>query len=333
MIYKNTSAIAVTGGAGLIGSCLVDLLVERGERVVVIDDFSKGSRQNLVRSIEQIEIREGDLEDRAFALEALAGCRTVYHLASRAYGVGYGQGHHLEILAHNERITTNIIESMERHRPEHVLITSSSCVYDDNGPDIIPELRLFLDNPERVNKGYGWAKRFLEQKTVLLTEETGIPATIVRPFNIYGERYQWVGEYSQAIPMLVKRIMDGENPVLVWGSGNQRRSYIHAHDCARMMIGLVDVSYTAGPVNIGTEETISVRDLVLMICDVAGVQPELVFDRTKPEGRAIKSSDTSLIKTILPGFAFDIPLREGIDRMLGWYKNTFVSYGAAVRGL
>ncbi|CAG0998633.1 partial GDP-L-fucose synthase, partial [Rhodocyclaceae bacterium] len=184
-------------------------------------------------------------------------------------------------MAHNERITTNVIEALERQRPHHVLMASSSCVYDDNGPDTISELPLFEGSPERVNKGYGWAKRFLEQKATLLAEETGLPVTIVRPFNIYGERYRWVGKYSQAIPMLVKRIMDGENPVVVWGSGNQRRSYIHAHDCARMMMGLVEIGYTAGPVNIGTQETISMRDLVALICEVARVNPELSFDRSK----------------------------------------------------
>jgi len=313
----------------MIGSYLTDLLVSADAKVIVIDDFSKGSRDNLHRSIDKVEIREGDLEHPAFTMDALADCDIVYHLASRAYGVGYGQGHHLEIIAHNERISTNVMEALEKHRPERVLITSSSCVYDDNGPDTIPELPLFLNEPEKVNKGYGWAKRFLEQKAQLLGEETDIPITIVRPFNIYGERYRWVGQYSQAIPMLVKRIQDGEAPVLVWGSGNQRRSYIHAHDCARMMMGLTNSGFTQSPVNIGTEETISIKDLVLLICRCAGKDPELVFDLSKPEGRTIKSSDTKLFQSILPDFKFEISLENGIQRMLFWYDNTFCSTSAA----
>jgi len=127
------STIAVTGGAGLIGSFLVDDLVASGAHVIVIDDFSKGLLANIAHHGDAIELREGDLEDRAFAKSALVGCDVVFHLASRAYGVGYGRGHHLEILAHNERITTNLIEALETHRPKHVLITSSSCVYSDDG--------------------------------------------------------------------------------------------------------------------------------------------------------------------------------------------------------
>lgn len=317
------STAAVTGGAGLIGSFLVEQLLQLGANVVVIDDLSKGLMSNLNGVTDKIDFREGDLECPRFSRDALDGCSVVFHLASRAYGVGYAYGHHLENMAHNERITTNVIEALERQRPQHVLMASSSCVYDDNGPDAISELPLFMGNPERVNKGYGWAKRFLEQKARLLTEEASIPVTIVRPFNIYGERYRWVGEYSQAIPMLVKRIMNGENPVQVWGSGDQRRSYIHAHDCARMMLGLVERGYSAGPVNIGTRETWSMRDLVALICEVAKVNPEIIFDRTKPEGRLVKSSNTALFDSIMPGFQFEVPLREGLMRMLKWYDKTF----------
>ena len=94
---------------------------------------------------------------------------------------------------------------------------SSSCVYDDNSPDYTPELEVFHGKPETANKGYGWAKRFLEQKATLFSEEMNIPIVIPRPFNIYGEKYCWAGEYSQAIPMLVKRILDGDNPYIYLG--------------------------------------------------------------------------------------------------------------------
>ena len=104
------------------------------------------------------------------------------------------------------------------------MITSSSCVYMDEGPEKIAERELFENYPEKVNEGYGWAKRFLEQKFMLLSEINKTSLKIFRPFNIYGERYKWVGEYSSAIPMLVKRIMDNQNPLYAWGTGNQRRS-------------------------------------------------------------------------------------------------------------
>ena len=312
----------VTGGAGLIGSFLVEKLLGAGARVIVVDDFSKGRRKNLNSVLDHVEVREGDLEERAFTDRALTGADVVFHLASRAYGVGYGQGHHLEILQHNERITNNLLDALVRSRPNHLLITSSSCVYADDGPDTIPELPLFEGEPERVNRGYGWAKRFLEQKALLYAQEAGIRTSIVRPFNIYGERYNWVGQYSQAIPMLVKRVMDGEDPVVIWGSGNQRRNYLHAEDCARAMMGVMASGF-GDPVNLGTEETVTVRDLVELICRLGGVSPRLEADTTKPEGRFIKSSNSSRLCSVLPGFRTTVTLEEGISRMIGWYHDTF----------
>ncbi len=323
MKKNKQDVIAVTGGAGLIGSFLVDILVSQNKMVRVIDDFSKGTRNNLKKSIESVEVFEGNLEDKEFAKYSLEGCHEVYHLASRAYGVGYSKGRNLEILFHNEKITNNFFEALQIYKPKKILITSSSCVYDDNGPETVSEIDTFVGNPENVNKGYGWAKRFLEQKSKMFDEENNIPVTIVRPFNIYGERYSWVGEFSQAIPMLVKKIMDDQNPLEIWGSGNQRRSYIHAHDCARIMQNLVHKSFSNGPVNIGTESTISITELVELICKICKKNPDLKFNTSMPEGRFIKSSNNTKFFSIIPKFKYEISFNEGIMRMIEWYKENF----------
>lgn len=324
--------VAITGGAGLIGSFLADQLAGTAARVVVIDDFSKGVRSNLAACVDRIEIREGDLEDAVFCRQSLLDADVVFHLASRAYGIGYAQGHHLETMLHNERITNNLMGTLAETRPKHLLVTSSACVYSDDGPETLAEPAAEGVRPERANWGYGWAKRFLEQKAAILNEEQGVPVTIVRPFNIYGERYRWVGSYSQAIPMLVKKVMDGDDSLVVWGSGRQRRTYLHAHDCARIMLRLVECGHTNGPVNIGLEQTVSMRELVESICRVAGRQPALVFDTAKPEGRFSKSADATRLRAALAGAPIaTIALEEGLKRMLGWYATTFAA-GSAIRG-
>ena len=158
----------------------------------------------------------------------------------------------------------------------------------------------------------------------MLARETGMPLTIVRPFNIYGEHYTWVGDASQAIPMLVKKVMDGDDPVVIWGSGTQRRNYLHAADCADAMFGLVEAQF-AGVVNIGTEETVSLIELVETICRVAGRRPRLVTDATKPEGRRIKSADSTRLRRAYPGFRCRVDLERGIARMRDWYHATFTA--------
>jgi nucleoside-diphosphate-sugar epimerase len=321
--------IVITGGAGLIGSFLAERLVAAGAHVIVADDFSKGRRAYLRPVLDRIDLREGDLEVPEVMAHALEGADVVFHLASRAYGVGYSAGNHLAILAHNERITNNLIAALARRPVRHLLVASSSCVYSDDGPDTVAELPLFSGEPEMANWGYGWAKRFLEQKALILSREIGIPLTIVRPFNIYGERYTWVGNASQAIPMQVKKIMDGDDPVVIWGSGTQRRNYLHAIDCADVMAGLVEAGFT-GAVNIGTEDTVTLREMVETICRLANRRPKLVTDISKPEGRRVKSSDSTLLRRAYPGFERRIGLEDGIGRMIAWYDATFSERSASV---
>ena len=315
--------IFVTGGAGLIGSFLCERLVKSGNDVVVVDDFSKGEIKNLKPIENEIEIIEADLQNISETRKALKGAKEIYHLASRAYGVGYSSKNHMETLLHNEKITNNLLETFEDTKPLKILIASSSCVYKDNGPNTIGERYLFEEEPENVNKGYGWAKRFLEQKFLLLSEINNINLKIVRPFNIYGERYKWVGEYSSAIPMLIKRILDDENPLCAWGSGNQRRSYLHAYDCARLIQLIMENPKGNIITNIGTKETISVSELVNIICRISGKNPTIIFDKSKPEGRFIKSSDTTYLFSIIKEQIVTVNIEEGIRRMIGWYQDNF----------
>lgn len=320
---KDKKEIYVTGGAGLIGSFLSEILFNKGYKVYVVDDFSKGQIENLKSIENDIEIIEADLQDFSQAKRALKRAKSIFHLASRAYGVGYSSKNHIETLLHNEKITNNLLEIFESNKPENLLITSSSCVYMDEGPDTMVERKLFEKDPEKVNKGYGWAKRFLEQKFLLLAEINNINLKIVRPFNIYGERYKWVGSYSSAIPMLVKKIMDNEDPLIAWGSGNQRRSYMHAYDCARIMVAIMEKKQKNITVNIGTKETISISELINIICKISGKKPSIIFDISKPEGRFVKSSDTTLLKKIIKEKITTIEINDGIRKMISWYKENF----------
>jgi nucleoside-diphosphate-sugar epimerase len=316
--------VLVTGGAGLIGSFLVERLVAAGARVTVADDFSKGKRDYLAAVSDRIEIREGDLERAEVMERALVGANIVFHLASRAYGIGYSADNHLAILEHNEKITNNLMHELAKRPVSHLLVASSSCVYPDDAPTPLPELPVFAGEPEVANSGYGWAKRFLEQKMTLLAQYTGISLTIVRPFNICGERYTWAGSASQAIPMLVKKVMDGDDPVVIWGSGTQRRNYLHAFDCADAMAGLVESGFI-GTVNIGSEDVVTIPELVRAIGEVAGRRPRLIADKTKPEGRSVKSANATRLRAAYPEFRRTVGLQDGLRRMLAWYQTTFVS--------
>ena len=315
--------IAVLGGAGLIGSYLVEYLVKKKHNVVVIDDFSKGKKDNLKKVINKIDIRCIDLEKKKNLHNVLKDCNIFFHLASRAYGVGYSTNNHTKILSHNEKITNNLISSLDKIKVDYFQCVSSSCVYDDNGPKKISEEIYPKGKPEKANLGYGIAKRLLEKKIMLSSKRLKFPLSIVRPFNIYSERYNWVGQNSQAIPMIVKKIMESDKKIEIWGSGKQSRNYLHAKDCAIIMYKIFKKKFVKSPINIGYENTISLKELSEMICRIAKKRLEFVYDVNKPEGRFIKSSNSKLLKKVTSGYKPIIDLEEGLSLMIDWYKKNF----------
>ena len=225
--------------------------------------------------------------------------------------------HHGEMLYNNTVIQLQMLEAARQNDIKRFLVVSSSCVYPDDAPAPTPELQTMTGLPERVNEGYGWAKRIAELQARYYHDEYGMNIAICRPFNPYGGRYRWSGEKSHVIPILVKRVLDGQDPLVVWGSGRQRRTFLHARDTARLMMIVTERYPQAKPVNIGYDDDISIAELVSLICDLSGKHPKIVFDTSKPEGRFRKSADAALLRRISNNYEPEIDLRRGITDLLG----------------
>jgi nucleoside-diphosphate-sugar epimerase len=198
-------------------------------------------------------------------------------------------------------------------------------VYPDNAPVPTPELDILTAGPEAANEGYGWAKRIQELAAGYLSRECGMRSTIIRPFNLYGARYRWrSSEKAHVIPSLVKRVLDGEDPLVVWGSGDQRRNFLHGSDAAELVARIIG-SGAEGPVNLGYEDGVSVSELVALILDVTGKRARVVFDRSQPEGHARKSADSTRLRALTGNYEPRVSLREGIEEMVVWYTRTFTA--------
>ncbi len=314
--------VLVLGGAGLIGSYLVEKLAKKKYKVLVVDDFSKGHLKYLKNIKKKIKIIKIDLETSQKLSVIFKDYPNIFHLASRAYGVGYSKGNHKKIFNHNKRITNNIIKQINSN-VKYFQCVSSSCVYRDTGPSKISEKFKLNGYPEKANLGYGLAKRYLEKKMLLVSKKFKFDLSIIRPFNIYGERYNWQGKYSQAIPMLVNKVIKSKKEIEIWGSGKQQRNYLHASDCAEIMIKIFDKKYTKTPINIGYEDTIKIKDLVLKIGKLVKKKLIFKFDTSKPEGRFIKSSNSHLLKKITDNFKPRIKLNDGLKLMIKWHKQNF----------
>lgn len=320
--YKNKK-VFVTGGAGLIGSFLVDSLVDCGADVVVLDNLYRGKKAH-IQHFNKVKFLECDIINSDGYADELQESQIVFHAASKVLGIGYSAKNHIDMMLTNDNMTNAFFDALAPSKKiEQLVVVSSSSIYDDNGPDTISESYGFTGTPEKANLGYGLAKRFLEQKAEVLAENKNIKLSIFRPSNIYGERYSWAGENSQGLPSLVKKLLDGNSKIEIWGTGNQRRNYMHAFDCANIMLCAAAKQNKNNDVfNIGVKETISLRELVEIACNLYQINPELTFNTNMPEGRFIKSSDDEKLLSIIPNFKENlISIEDGLLRMQNWYHN------------
>ena len=315
--------VIVGGGCGFLGSYLVPRLAAARVRVTVVDNLENGERSVLDPVAGDITIVEADLRDRQVCDEVLPGCELFINLAAKASGIGFSRSHHGEMLVDNVLTGLVPLQAAARHSVPHVVTVSTSCVYPDDAPVPTPELDALAGSPESVNEGYGWAKRVQELAAGYFTRELGMQVTILRPFNMYGANYPWRSvEKAHVIPALVKRVLDGEDPLVVWGSGAQRRNFLHGSDAAEVILRVIERA-PAEPVNIGYEEDTSIAELVALICDVTGRHPTIEFDRGKPDGAARKSADSTRLRALTDNYVPRVTLRQGIEEMVQWYEKTF----------
>lgn len=317
--FYRDKKVVVTGGAGFVGSYVVESLVGLGARVRV--PVRKSTRLDYLRDVEgDIEIIDADLFEPAAAALAVQGQDIVLHLAAaKGGGIEHSMAHHGSLFRDNIRIATNMIDAV-RDAPEIRFVSvSSACVYPRHSTMPIPEEDGFRDVPEPTNAGYGWSKRMQEFLATSFAEEFGLDICIVRPFNTYGPRDDFFAEMNHVIPGLVIRVVSGENPLIVWGTGKQTRSFLFVKDCALGILLAGACSGVTGPLNLGGNEETSIGELAELISEAAGAELEIRFDTAKPDGQPRRACDTRLARERL-GFDAPTPLREGLRQAVEWYR-------------
>lgn len=316
MRFWENRKVAVPGGAGFIGSHVVEHLVSWGAVVTVLDNLESGHRSNLKAVKDKIEFIRADVTEVALCRRAFLGKDIVMNLAGRAPGVGFSHRHHENQFGRNLLIGSAVLEGARQAGVPRFLLVSSSCVYPEDAPVPTPELPPFTGEPERVNSGYGWAKRYLELQAHHYAENFGMAIAIARPFNSYGPRDLARGERAHVIPALMARLFDDAPELVVWGSGRQSRSFIHVRDVAAALCLLTQHYAVCDPVNVGHDREVSMADLVRLLMELSGRHKRLVFDASKPEGAWRKSADMTKFRRLIPGFSPGTDLREGLREML-----------------
>jgi UDP-glucose 4-epimerase len=266
----------VTGGAGFIGSHLVERLIRRGDRVTVLDDLSTGRRTNLetVEGNASFQMIEGSVLDASLVGQLVANSDVVYHLAA-AVGVDWVLRHPLRSLETNIQGTEHLLRAAaEADGGRRVLIASTSEVYGKNGKDALAEDDDRVLGSARLSRWfYASAKAIDEAFALAYWQERRLPVTVVRLFNTVGPRQ--TGRYGMVVPRFVRWAL-GNEPLRVYGDGQQTRCFTNVGDVVHALTALMDTPACAGEIfNIGQPHEIRIIDLARRIIELCESQSEV----------------------------------------------------------
>jgi GDP-D-mannose 3',5'-epimerase len=318
------SRVAVTGGAGFLGSHIVRRLVDDGHEVSIVDDFSSGLVQNLTDLGVKRKCSVGDLRDYRFAKASLRKAETVYHFAAEVGSVSYLHGSNAQELAAMESnlvIDANVFKACLENHVKTVIYASSVSVYPFD-EQLGSDTRFREEDTERkVNPegGYGWSKYIAEKQLALMP---GISYGVARIFHAYGKNIYLRPDRSQVIASLIRKaVRYPEEDFVVWGDGSQRRCFVYIDDAIDALMRLEKHAVERGSltVNVGSTEETTVRELAEQVVVLSKKDIPLKFDLSKPTGALSRTPDLARAKRVL-GWSPTTPFSKGLEKTFDWAK-------------
>ncbi|WP_455232545.1 NAD-dependent epimerase/dehydratase family protein [Geopseudomonas aromaticivorans] len=305
------SRVLVTGGAGFIGSHLVDALLARGHAVRVLDNLSTGKRNNLPLDNPRLELVVGDVADAAALRAALAGCTAVAHLAAVA-SVQASVDDPVSTHQSNFIGTLNLCEAMREQGVRRVLFASSAAVYGQNGEgEAIDE-----DTPKAPLTPYAADKLASEYYLDFYRRQHGLTPAIFRFFNIFGPRQDPSSPYSGVISIFTERALAGL-PITVFGDGEQTRDFVYVADLVGLLVQALELPQVEpGAVNVGLNRATSLNQLLVALGELLGGLPPVTYGAARPGDIRHSRADN---RRMLGRFALPepTPIKTGLAGLLG----------------
>ncbi len=301
--------ILVTGGGGFLGSHLVTSLEAEGHDVVVARrrDYELTSMTDTARLFDD------------------AQAELVFHLAAEVGGIGANRANPGRYWYANLAMGMHVLEQARLHRTRKLVLAGTICSYPKLAPIPFSEDDLWNGYPEETNAPYGVAKKALLVGAQGYREQYGLDVVYLLPVNLYGPRDNFDLETSHVIPALIRKMVEaeqrGEREIELWGDGSPTREFLHVRDCARALALAAERYDGAEPVNIGTGEEISIRDLAELTAELTGFDGSIDWDTSRPNGQPRRKLDTSRAAERF-GFTAQIGLREGLAETISWYRDT-----------
>jgi len=301
----------VTGGAGFIGSHLVDALLKRGDRVRVLDDFSTGNYHNLEGAADQIELIKADLRDPDSLEEALRDVDLVFHQAAFV-SVPKSLEDPAACLDVNVQGTQKLLDASRRLGVQRVVLASSAAVYGEN-----PALPLDEDSKPDPLSPYAASKFMDEILARLYTRQLGLDVAALRYFNVYGPRQNPESDYAAVIPIFIRRLLD-EEQLEIYGDGGQTRDFVFVADVVRANLMAADSSGAAGQaMNICSGKETSLLDLTEVLSSLLNREVELDFKEPRA-GDIYRSLGDPLRTRETLDFVPRVTLTEGLQETMDW---------------
>jgi GDP-L-fucose synthase len=306
--FWQNKRICVTGGAGFLGSYLLEGLAQRGARdlfVPVIEEYDLVNPLDIQR---MLDTNQPDI---------------IIHLAALAGGIGANRARPADFFYINLMMGVQLMHEAWKRGVSKFVAIGTVCAYPKFTPVPFKEENLWDGYPEETNAPYGLAKKMLLVQAQAYRQQYGFNAIYLLPVNLYGPQDNFNLETSHVIPALVRKCIEaqerGDKEVVLWGDGSPTREFIFAGDAADGIISATEFYNGSEPVNIGSGQEISIKHLAEVVARLTGYEGRLVWDITKPNGQPRRGLDTSRAVEYF-GWRARVPFEEGLRRTISWYR-------------
>lgn len=305
--FWSSRRVLVTGGAGFLGSHVVNQLGALGAREVFVprrEEFDLTHYENVQRVME------------------LSRPDVVLHLAAEVGGIGANRAHPGQFFYRNIIMGAQLIEESRLRGVEKFVQVGTVCGYPKFTPVPFREEDFWIGYPEETNAPYGIAKKALHVQLAAYRQEYGMNGIYLLPTNLYGPRDNFDPASSHVIPALIRRVVEakerGDRELVIWGTGEASREFLYVDDCARALLLAAEHYDGSDPVNVGIGMEIRIAEVARLIADVVGFRGDFVYDTSKPDGQPRRCLDTSKALALF-GFRAHVHVREGMERTVEWY--------------
>ncbi len=317
--------IVVCGGGGFIGGHLAGRLLQQGHRRIRVVDIKPLSEW--YQLFPDAENRQLNLQDREACNATLRGAVLVYNLAADMGGMGFIENNRALCML-SVLINTHLLMAAHEAGVRRFFFSSSACVYaaDKQVFENVVPLKEADAYPAMPEDGYGWEKLFSERMCRHFREDFGLQTRVARYHNVYGPHGTWTGGREKAPAAICRKVIEaklsGRHEIEIWGTGDQTRSFMYIDDCLQGT-QLIVASDVEEPLNLGSNELVTINQLVDIVEDIAGVRLKRTYDVNAPKGVNGRNSDNTLITERL-GWAPGIRLRDGLERTYRWIYDQMV---------